>query len=192
MENLPRFQSKGNLQLLEEPLTALFCSNRCPGDIILNIYNLARGMREAGVPVIGGFQTPMEKEGLYLHMVLRSNQLVVICPARTIENMRVPPDWRGPLKEVRPMVLSPFPASVSRPNSKAAEQRNYLMLSLASQSLIAHAAACRKTGRFARRLVTIGKPVLALGNPANANWLALDVRPSHSIGNFRAGARTGR
>ena len=26
---------RGNVRLLEEPLTALFCSNRCPGDLIL-------------------------------------------------------------------------------------------------------------------------------------------------------------
>ena len=26
---------RGNLRLLDEPLTALFCSNRCPGDLIL-------------------------------------------------------------------------------------------------------------------------------------------------------------
>ena len=55
MEHLHKFKSKGNLQLLEEPLTALFCSARCPGDIILKTYDMACSMRDAGVPVIGGF-----------------------------------------------------------------------------------------------------------------------------------------
>ena len=59
MQILLEFKSKGNLQLLKEPLTALLCSNCCPGDIILKIYDLARAMRDAGVPVISGFQTPM-------------------------------------------------------------------------------------------------------------------------------------
>ena len=27
--------------LLDEPLTALFCSNRCPGDLILKTYDIA-------------------------------------------------------------------------------------------------------------------------------------------------------
>jgi hypothetical protein len=35
MELLSKFRSKGNIRLLEEPLTALFCSTRCPGDLIL-------------------------------------------------------------------------------------------------------------------------------------------------------------
>ena len=77
----------GNLRLLDEPLTALFCSNRCPGDLILKTYDLARAMRDAGVPVIGGFQTPMERECLGL--LLRGSQPLVVCPARGIDNMRV-------------------------------------------------------------------------------------------------------
>ena len=57
----PKTAHRGNPRLLEEPLTALFCSQRCPGDLILKTYDLARTMRDAGVPVIGGFQTRMEK-----------------------------------------------------------------------------------------------------------------------------------
>ena len=32
---LSEVKSKGNLDLLDESLTPLFCSNRCPGDLIL-------------------------------------------------------------------------------------------------------------------------------------------------------------
>lgn len=28
-------------------MTALFCAQRCPGDVILKLYDLARAMREA-------------------------------------------------------------------------------------------------------------------------------------------------
>ena len=106
MENLPKFKSKGNLQLLEEPLTALFFSNRCSGDMILKIYDLARAMRDAGVPVISGFQTLMEKE--CLRLLLRGTQPVVICLARSIENMRIPADWRSALEDERLLVPPPF------------------------------------------------------------------------------------
>jgi len=51
----------GNLQLLEQPLFGFFCSTKCPGEIILRTYDLAVAIREAGVPMIGGFHTPMEK-----------------------------------------------------------------------------------------------------------------------------------
>ena len=62
----PETAHLGRLSLLDEPLTALFCSQRCPGDLVLKTYDLARAMRDAGVPVIGGFQTPMERECLRL------------------------------------------------------------------------------------------------------------------------------
>ncbi len=121
----PETAHRGSLRLLEEPLTALFCSSRCPGDLILKTYDLARAMRDAGVPVIGGFQTPMEKE--CLRLLLRGSQPVVVCPARGIENMRVPRDWRGPLKEDRMLVLSPFPHTAdqrrsSQPNGTTSQR----------------------------------------------------------------------
>ena len=106
LENLLELKSRGSRRLLEEPLTALFCSNRCPGDLILKTYDLARAMRDAGVPVIGGFQTPMEKE--CLRLLLRGGQPVVVCPARSVEKMRIPRDWRDPLNAGRMLVLSPF------------------------------------------------------------------------------------
>ena len=65
------------------PLLGFFCATRCPGNVILRTYDLALPLREAGVPVIGGFHTPMEKE--CLEVLLRGQQPVVICPARSIE-----------------------------------------------------------------------------------------------------------
>ena len=53
--------SRGNRSLLDQPLTALFCSSRCPGDLILQAYDAAQALRDAGVAVIGGFHTPIEK-----------------------------------------------------------------------------------------------------------------------------------
>ena len=41
VEPLPEVNSKGNLSLIDESLTALSCSNRCPGDLILKTYDLA-------------------------------------------------------------------------------------------------------------------------------------------------------
>ena len=167
MEQLAKFKSKGNLRLLDEPLTALFCSNRCPGDLILKTYDLARVMRDTGVPVIGGFQTPMERE--CLRLLLRGNQPVVVCPARSIDNMRIPRDWRPVLDEGRLLVLSPFPATVRRPTAGLAGQRNNSVAKLAQRVFIAHAAPGSKTEAFARTLADAGKPLLTLDSPANEN-----------------------
>ena len=166
-----QIQLLGNPHILDEELTAIFCSAQCPGDLILKTYNLARAMRDSGTPVIGGFQTPMEKE--CLRLLLRGSQPVVIYPARSIENMRIPVDWRHALKEERLLVISHFPKHLRRPTAVAAEQRNDLVASLANQVFIIHAALGGKTEAFARQLLAIGKPILTLDSPANANLVEM-------------------
>ena len=179
MEQIPKFKSRGNLQLLEESLTAFFCSSRCPGDLILKTYDLARSMRDTGVPVIGGFQTTMEKE--CLRLLLRGSQPVVICPARGIDNMRLPRDWRGPLNEGRLLVLSPFLGTVRRATPESAAQRNELVADLARQVFITHAAPGSKTEALAREIAAAGKPLLTPDSPSNKNLVDMGskgVRPS--------------
>ena len=173
----------GNLSLLDAPLTALFCSNRCPGDLILKTYDLARAMRDTGVPVIGGFQTPMERE--CLRLLLRGEQPVVICPARGIDAMRIPRDWRPALDDGRLLVLSPFPSTVRRPRAELAAQRNDLVADLAQRVFIAHAAPGSRTEAFARTLAASGKPLLTLDSAANGNLVAMGAGtiPMRSVEN---------
>ena len=161
----------GNREILQLPLTALFCSNRCPGDIILKTYDIARAMRDAGVPVIGGFQTPMEKE--CLRLLLRGSQPVVVCPARGIQNMRIPREWRPALDAGRMLILSPFPPSQRRPTAKLAARRNELVADIATRVFIAHAAPDGATEALARRIAAVGKPILTIASPANANLLTM-------------------
>ena len=171
VELLPEVNSKGDLSLLNEPLTALFCSNRYPGDLILKSYDLARAMCDAGVPVIGGFQTPMERE--CLRLLLRVNQPIVVCPARGIDNMRIPREWCPALDDGRLLVLSPFPATARRPTAHLAAQHNDLVADLAQRIFIAHAAPGSKTEAFARKLANAGKSLLTLDSPANFNLIAV-------------------
>ena len=71
----------GNLNALSSRrLVALFCSVKCPGDLILKTYDLARDLRQAGVAVISGFHSPMERE--CLDILLRGTQPVIVCRAR--------------------------------------------------------------------------------------------------------------
>ncbi len=60
----------GDPEGLNAQHTTLFCS--IPGDLVLKTYDMARAMRDAGVPVIGGFQMPVETE--CLRLLLRGNQ----------------------------------------------------------------------------------------------------------------------
>ena len=170
----PETAYQGNINLLDELLTALFCSNRFPGDLILKTYDLARAMRDAGVPVIGGFQTPMERE--CLRLLLRGEQPVVVCPARSVDNMRTPRDWRPALDDGRLLVISPFPATAHRPTMELAAQRNDLVADLAQRVFIAHAAPGSKTETFARSRSACGKPLLTLDSPANENLVEMGAQ----------------
>ena len=171
----PNATLRGNPRLLDEQLTALFCSNRCPGDLILKTYDIARAMRDAGVPVVGGFQTPMEKE--CLRLLMRGSQPVVVCPARSIENMRIPRAWRPSLGNGRLLILSTFSRAHRRPTVKLADERNQIVGAIAKRVFIAHAAPGGKTETLARELAASGKPILTLDSPSNANLLAMGAQP---------------
>src|SRR5436309_2699822 len=92
---LPAIAAAGNLDLLQGRMLGLFCSRESPGDIILRTYDLVRALRDAGIPIIGGFHSPMEKECLSL--LIRGTEPFLICPARSLEGMRLPSAWKKPL-----------------------------------------------------------------------------------------------
>lgn len=146
MSGWPRLWTLGNRSILGRPLLGFFCSRQCPGDIILRTYDLARALRDAGVPVIGGFHSPMEEE--CLDLLLRGNQPIVVCPARSLERMRVPAAWKKPVDQGRLLGLSPFAPQQGRPTIALAEQRNRLVAEIAHPVFVAHAAPQEQDGRF--------------------------------------------
>src|SRR5262249_33903510 len=133
----PQIWAIGNLDILAVPLLGFFCATRCPGNVILRTYDLAQSLREASIPVIGGFHTPMEKE--CLEVLLRGRQPVVVCPARSIERLRMPVGWRKPYAEGRLLILSPFAAHQRRPTTAFAEHRNRFVATLATHIFVAYA-----------------------------------------------------
>ena len=97
-------------------------------------------------------------------------------PARGIDNMRIPREWRPALDGGRLLILSPFPATARRPTAELASQRNGLVSDLAQRVFIAHAASDSKTEAFARNLAATGKPLLTLDSSANANLVQMGAR----------------
>ncbi|SRR6266571_1057789 len=174
--------TRGNLDILHGqgaghrlPTVALFCSVQCSSAIILQTYALARALRDAGVTVISGFHSPMEKECLIL--LLRGTQPVIVCPARSIEAMRLPADWKVALTQGRLLLLSPFEAKLRRATTGRARTRNEFVAALADALLIAYATPDGKTERFCRDVLAWGKPLLTLESSENAGLLTLGARP---------------
>ena len=165
----------GNVALVGQSLLALLCSVKCPGNAILKTYDLARGLRDAGVPVVGGFHTPMEKE--CLELLLRGTQSIVVCPARAIEGMRIPQAIRAGIDAGRVLLLSPFAAKHRRATAQLADQRNRLVAALASQIFVAYAAPGGRTEELCREIIAKGKPLLTVDIGENSNLISLGAKP---------------
>lgn len=126
----------GNTDLLASPKIALFCSARCPGNVILAAHDQAAHWREEGRCIISGFHSPVEKD--CLQILLRGRQPIIMCPGRAIDRMRVPPTLSGPLQDRRLLLLSPFASSDRRVTKELAMQRNCFVAALADEIVFAH------------------------------------------------------
>lgn len=171
----PAVALKGNAAILNGKLLGFFCSVRCPGDVILKTYDLARALRSREVTLIGGFQSPMEKE--FLDLVLRGPSPVVVCPARGLGNMRIPKGWKRPLADGRLLLLSFFDDSIRRPNATIAAQRNAYVACLAECLFIAHAERGGKTEALCKNTLARGKPVFVLDSADNAHLIEVGATP---------------
>ena len=171
----PAVTVRGNLSTLDGTLTGFFCSVRCPGDVILKTYDLARRLRETDVTVVGGFQSPMEKE--CLDLLLRGSASVVVCPARGLGRMRIPKGWQDPLAEGRLLILSFFDDRVRRATASTAVRRNACVAALADRILIAHAEMGGKIEALCKNALASGKPVFTLESVDNAHLMEPGARP---------------
>ena len=145
-----RLWAIGRLDLINIPKTALFCSKICPGDAILNAMDQAQKWRNQRRCIISGFHSPIEKE--CLEILLRGDQSIIICPARSLERMRIPMEWRGGIGAGRILLLSPFEPSQRRLTVRLSKQRNKLVAALADEVYFAHITPGGKTERLAEQI----------------------------------------
>lgn len=143
----PELTTLGNLDLLALSKTALFCSARCPGKVILTAYDQAAKWRDAGRCVISGFHSPVEKE--CLKILLRGSQPIIICPARSLPR-RTATEWQKPLANGRLLILSCFNESERRVTADLAARRNEFVAALADEVWFAHITPGGQMERLAR------------------------------------------
>jgi predicted Rossmann fold nucleotide-binding protein DprA/Smf involved in DNA uptake len=169
--------ARGNLDILSEqtyrPLFALFCSIQCPPALILQTYELAYTLRDAGVTVISGFHSPMEKE--CLSILLKGIQPVILCPARSLAGISITAEKKVAVEQGRLLLLSAFSAEERRPTTNRAQERNTLVAALADIIFVAYAAPGGKTEKFCKTLLAWKKPVLTLDAPENAQLFSLGI-----------------
>lgn len=119
-----------------------------------------------------------------LEILLRGQQLIVLCPARNIERLRLPTDWRQPYKAGRLLVLSPFAVREQRPTATLAEHRNRFVATLAASILVAYAGPGSRTAQLCAELVSQHRRVYTLDLPENTHLMQPGVlsSPLHDLG----------
>ncbi len=164
----------GNPDIMQGRKLAIFCSSRCPGGLILQTHELVQTLRQSAVTVVSGFHSPVEQECLAL--ILRSHRPIVHCVARSLDRMRIPREYRGPLEEERLVFLSPFLKKPRRATIETALYRNRFAAALADVVFVPHAEPGGKTEKLCREVLSWGKPLFTLSNNHNENLIALGAR----------------
>ena len=170
--------AQGSPGLLQEKPVALLCSVKCPGNLILKTYDLARSLRDAGTPVISGFHSPMEKE--CLDLLLRGKQPVIACAARRLTSSRLLTKFAIPLKEGRLLFLSPFGPKTRRATTETAVSRNELVAALADRVFVPYASGASKTEALCRKVLEWGKLLLTFDSKETQLLIALGALPCDS------------
>lgn len=155
----------GSLDILKQKKLALFCSVRCPGNIIIQAYDCMKALRDAGIMVISGFHSPVEKE--CLKILLRGKQPIIICPARGLESMRIKPEFKKPLEDGRLLLVAPFQKNESRIAAHRADARNHFVAAVADAILVAYAAPGGKLEKLCCTVSQWQKPIYALDSDRN-------------------------
>jgi len=159
----------GDITILNKPMSALFCSVRCPAELILKTYDLIRDLRDSGVIFISGFHSPIEKD--CLDILLRGSQPIVICPAKSIDKMRIPTNWAPLIDNGRLLLLSPFVPQQKHITGERAQYRNLFVATLAKEIYIFHAADGSKTMTLFQQVLAWGKPIRTFRHPVNAHLI---------------------
>jgi predicted Rossmann fold nucleotide-binding protein DprA/Smf involved in DNA uptake len=167
----------GNPKILDLPLTALLTSLKVPPDLVLPSLELARSCRNDSVPVISGFQSPLEKE--LLRILLKGDQPIVICPAAELR-VSVPRDWKGPLDSGRLLVLSPFTRR-GRATAESAMLRNRMVASLSTRLMVIHARAGSRTYKVVSECIAGGTQTYCLEHPRNFDLVLLGAVPLPTV-----------
>lgn len=150
---------------------AFFCSQSCPGDVILRAQDWANARGRDAAPVISGFHTPVERD--VLRILLRGGAPVIHVLARALDGARLPAALRNAATEGRALILSPFAATVRQTTARTAEQRNRYILTRAAAVLFAHTSLGGKSEALAHEAKALGLPIFTLPSPSNSHLLAI-------------------
>jgi len=160
-------EAVGSRDLLAMHKLGVFCSVKCPGELILQTYDLARLLASIGrCAVIGGFQSPIEQE--FLIALLRGTTPAIVCPARTLHATSLEP-YRQAIDQGRLLLLSPFASHERRMTRQTCERRNSFVAAVAERMFVSYASPGGMVERMCRNVLAQHKPVYTFDSQYNHN-----------------------
>jgi hypothetical protein len=157
-------QTRGNKKILSLHKVAFLCSRRCPASIVTKSYDWAIEKRNAGVCVLSGNHSQIEKD--VLHYLLKGSQPIVVALARGLKK-RVEPEFAEALSNNRLLIITPFDSSVTRVTQETANKRNDFMAELAEEVFIAYAQPEGNLEKLVGRHLKKGKKINTFDVPEN-------------------------
>ena len=169
----------GDSEILSTNKTALLCSSQCPASLIVATHDLALSWGMTAKTVLSGFHSPVEKE--CLRILLRGKGKTIVCPARSIEGLRIPVAWRGPLEDGRLLILSPFEAKHRRLTVELAQRRNKFVAAMADEVFVVHASPGGKLESLAKEIAASDKACYTFESEHNKNLLGFGFQPISKV-----------
>lgn len=166
---------QGWSDLIAAPKLALYSSQKCPGTVLTQAYDLANALRQDVVVVMSGFHAPVERE--WWSILCQSPARLIRCPARALTHRRLQPEERKMLQQGR-LLLMGFGRRTRRSSQETAFYRNVCMAALADRLFIAHAAPGSRTWALCRQALMWGKPLFTFADPANDALVLMGARPA--------------
>ncbi len=134
----------GNKTLLKCEKVGFFASRRILPEAVMACLDWATRMRDEGVCVMSGFQSPLEKEVLNI-LLKGTSPLILVLARRMWEERHIPSVFRKPLKEGRLLIVSPVAQTVVRIDSRSAEVRNRYILETSERVVV---GSCSPNGNL--------------------------------------------
>lgn len=136
----------GDTSILDLPKVGFLSSRKVPPEAVMKCYDWATEMRDLGVCVMGGFQSPLERDVLTL--LLQGKQPVIWVLAHKLWTEKgIPKPYREPIASGRLLVVSPVARSVMRVDARTAAIRNRYVLEHSERVVF---AALDSAGALAR------------------------------------------
>lgn len=170
----------GDRRLLFGRVVGLLSSTQTPPDLILPTLDLVRAEADAETIFMSGFQSPLERE--CLGILLAAGAAVVVCPARSIDSMRLPGEWTERVARGEMLVLSTIEAAgARRPTVELGELRTLTVLDHARSLFIPSAQPGSRTYSAGALAVERGLPVFCFDHPRNRDLVLLGATPLGEI-----------